>query len=199
MLIAVVVVVANFTVATCFTPRSIRASGMGTNSFGHHHFDGGETGPHLFDAWLAPAVVLRAALYARHDRPGHHGDVRLDGDLGRPDLPLRSAQRRLRTTAGRAQRPALDAEPIHSAATSGAGSSMARGYRWRSASVPPRSDRHSASSSASPRAICSGWVDLVFQRITDILQALPLLVLALVMTAALGPSLPNVIIALRFR
>jgi peptide/nickel transport system permease protein len=42
----------------------------------------------------------------------------------------------------------------------------------------------------------SGWVDLVFQRLTDILQALPLLVLALVMTAALGPSLPNVILAI---
>src|SRR5258708_23308708 len=42
----------------------------------------------------------------------------------------------------------------------------------------------------------SGWVDLVFQRITDILQALPLFVLALVVTAALGPSLPNVIIAI---
>jgi peptide/nickel transport system permease protein len=42
----------------------------------------------------------------------------------------------------------------------------------------------------------SGWVDLVFQRIADILQSLPLLVLALVMTAALGPSLPNVIIAI---
>jgi peptide/nickel transport system permease protein len=42
----------------------------------------------------------------------------------------------------------------------------------------------------------SGWVDLVFQRITDILQSLPLLVLALVMTAALGPSLPNLIIAI---
>jgi peptide/nickel transport system permease protein len=42
----------------------------------------------------------------------------------------------------------------------------------------------------------SGWVDLVFQRVTDILQALPLLVLALVMTAALGPSMPNVILAI---
>jgi peptide/nickel transport system permease protein len=42
----------------------------------------------------------------------------------------------------------------------------------------------------------SGWVDLVFQRVTDVLQALPLLVLALIMTAALGPSLPNVIIAI---
>ncbi len=42
----------------------------------------------------------------------------------------------------------------------------------------------------------SGWVDLVFQRIIDILQALPLLVLALVMSAALGPSLPNIIIAI---
>src|SRR6266702_3032136 len=38
----------------------------------------------------------------------------------------------------------------------------------------------------------SGWVDLVFQRVTDVLPALPLLVLALVMTAARGPSLPNV-------
>ncbi|WP_426612125.1 ABC transporter permease [Bradyrhizobium sp. McL0616] len=42
----------------------------------------------------------------------------------------------------------------------------------------------------------SGWVDLVFQRVSDVLQALPLLVLALIMTAALGPSLPNVIIAI---
>jgi peptide/nickel transport system permease protein len=42
----------------------------------------------------------------------------------------------------------------------------------------------------------SGWVDLVFQRLIDILQALPLLVLALVMTAALGPSLPNIIVAI---
>src|SRR5207342_746715 len=42
----------------------------------------------------------------------------------------------------------------------------------------------------------SGWVDLIFQRVSDILQALPLLVLALIMTAALGPSLPNVIIAI---
>src|ERR1700719_2821977 len=42
----------------------------------------------------------------------------------------------------------------------------------------------------------SGWIDLVFQRITDILQDLPLLVLALVMTAAVGTSLPNVILAI---
>src|SRR3974390_3255309 len=42
----------------------------------------------------------------------------------------------------------------------------------------------------------SGWVDLVFQRVTDILQALPLLVLALVMTAALGPTLPNAILSI---
>ena len=42
----------------------------------------------------------------------------------------------------------------------------------------------------------SGWVDLVVQRIIDIMQALPLLVLALVMSAALGPSLQNVILAI---
>jgi peptide/nickel transport system permease protein len=41
-----------------------------------------------------------------------------------------------------------------------------------------------------------GWVDLLVQRLIDILQALPLLVLALVMAAALGPSLKNTIIAI---
>ena len=41
-----------------------------------------------------------------------------------------------------------------------------------------------------------GWVDLVIQRISDMLQALPLLVLALVMAASLGPSLQNTIIAI---
>ena len=41
-----------------------------------------------------------------------------------------------------------------------------------------------------------GMVDLITQRLMDILQGLPLLVLALVMSAALGPSLPNVVIAI---
>jgi peptide/nickel transport system permease protein len=42
----------------------------------------------------------------------------------------------------------------------------------------------------------SGTVDLVIQRLIDIMQALPLLVLALVMSAALGPSVQNVILAI---
>ena len=41
-----------------------------------------------------------------------------------------------------------------------------------------------------------GVADLVTQRVMDILQGLPLLVLALVMSAVLGPSLGNVIIAI---
>src|SRR5262247_3437673 len=41
-----------------------------------------------------------------------------------------------------------------------------------------------------------GTVDLVTQRVLDILQGLPLLVLALVMAAALGPSIPNVVVAI---
>ncbi len=41
-----------------------------------------------------------------------------------------------------------------------------------------------------------GKIDLVTQRIMDILQGLPLLVLALVMSAALGPSIHNVVIAI---
>jgi peptide/nickel transport system permease protein len=41
-----------------------------------------------------------------------------------------------------------------------------------------------------------GWFDLAAQRLMDIMQALPLLVLALVMAASLGPSLENTIIAI---
>ena len=41
-----------------------------------------------------------------------------------------------------------------------------------------------------------GWYDLVVQRVMDMMQSLPLLVMALVMTAALGPSLENTIIAI---
>ncbi len=41
-----------------------------------------------------------------------------------------------------------------------------------------------------------GKTDLITQRVMDILQGLPLLVLALVMAAALGPSIQNVILAI---
>lgn len=41
-----------------------------------------------------------------------------------------------------------------------------------------------------------GKTDLITQRVMDVLQALPLLVLALVMSASLGPSIPNVIVAI---
>src|SRR5215470_11085992 len=41
-----------------------------------------------------------------------------------------------------------------------------------------------------------GWFDLMTKRIMDILQGLPLLVLAMVMAAALGPSIGNVIVAI---
>jgi len=41
-----------------------------------------------------------------------------------------------------------------------------------------------------------GWFDLLMQRLIDIMQALPLLVLALVMAASLGPSLENTVIAI---
>ncbi len=45
-------------------------------------------------------------------------------------------------------------------------------------------------------AYFGGKTDLLTQRFLDILQGLPLLVLALVMSAALGPSIENVIIAI---
>jgi peptide/nickel transport system permease protein len=45
-------------------------------------------------------------------------------------------------------------------------------------------------------AYFGGKTDLITQRFLDILQGLPLLVLALVMSAALGPSVENVVIAI---
>ncbi len=41
-----------------------------------------------------------------------------------------------------------------------------------------------------------GWYDLLVQRFIDMMQSLPLLVMALVMAASLGPSLTNTIIAI---
>lgn len=41
-----------------------------------------------------------------------------------------------------------------------------------------------------------GWFDLLMQRVIDIMQALPLLVMALLMAASLGPSLTNTVIAI---
>ena len=41
-----------------------------------------------------------------------------------------------------------------------------------------------------------GWFDLLVQRLLDIMQSLPLLVMAIVMAASLGPSLKNTIFAI---
>ena len=41
-----------------------------------------------------------------------------------------------------------------------------------------------------------GWFDLIVQRLAEIMQSLPLLVMALVITASLGPSLVNTIVAI---
>jgi peptide/nickel transport system permease protein len=43
-----------------------------------------------------------------------------------------------------------------------------------------------------------GWFDLIAQRVLEIMQSLPLLVLAIIMAAALGPSLHNTILAIAF-
>src|SRR3954451_18471568 len=47
-----------------------------------------------------------------------------------------------------------------------------------------------------PSGYFGGWYDLVVQRVMDMMQSLPLLVMALVMTAVLGPSLENTIVAI---
>lgn len=43
-----------------------------------------------------------------------------------------------------------------------------------------------------------GWFDLVSQRLLEVMQSLPLLVLAIIMAAALGPSMHNTILAIAF-
>ena len=43
-----------------------------------------------------------------------------------------------------------------------------------------------------------GWFDLITQRLLEMMQSLPLLVMAIIMAAALGPSLPNTIFAIAF-
>ena len=43
-----------------------------------------------------------------------------------------------------------------------------------------------------------GWFDLITQRFLEIMQSLPLLVMAIIMAAALGPSLRNTILAIAF-
>src|SRR5438094_8893593 len=42
-----------------------------------------------------------------------------------------------------------------------------------------------------------GWFDLISQRLLEVMQSLPLLVLAIIMAAALGPSLRNTILGIR--
>jgi len=43
-----------------------------------------------------------------------------------------------------------------------------------------------------------GWFDLITQRLLEMMQSLPLLVMAIIMAAALGPSMPNTIFAIAF-
>src|SRR5438552_1112756 len=145
--------------------------------------------------WLATAAVPGAALCARHHRPVHHGDLRLGRAVGRPDRPLRSAVGRFGAPPRRSRLAALAGhglfrprrlEPDHPWRPD-----LARGRHRldRARRIDRRTDR-------ARLRLSFRLGDLVFQRITDILQALPLLVLALVMSAALGPSLPNTIIAI---
>ncbi len=43
-----------------------------------------------------------------------------------------------------------------------------------------------------------GWFDLITQRLLEMMQSLPLLVMAIIMAAALGPSMQNTILAIAF-
>ena len=131
-------------------------------------------GAHATHGWRRLRLP-RAALCARHLRPDHHAAVR-DGRRCSADLiaALRPVHGEFRAPPRASELGALARHRIPRAATSGARSSTARGFRSPSASGPPRSAPPSASSSGSPPVIVGGRVDLVIQRVPDILQALPL-------------------------
>jgi len=56
--------------------------------------------------------------------------------------------------------------------------------------------RHGVVAVTGAAGYIGGWVDLLLQRVMDVMQALPLLVMAILMAASLGPSLRNTIIAI---
>ena len=73
---------------------------------------------------------------------------------------------------------------------------MARGFPSPSPSAPHSSAPASAPRLAARLGYVGGWFDLLVCWIAEIMQSLPLLVMALVITASLGPSLRNTIIAI---
>jgi hypothetical protein len=150
MLIAVVVVLANFTVDMLYavTRPAHPLHGLGGRLAAINYDSELKRAGAMRPAWLAQAGVPGATLYARHGRPVHHGDVRVGGGVCRPDLPLRSALTVDSAHALTRPTPCTGWEPTRLAATSGAGSSTARAFRSPSASARPRSARRSASSSA---------------------------------------------------
>ena len=150
-------------------------------------------GAHATHGWRR--LTFLPALRARYHRPLHHAAVRVDGDLRQSDrrfdpLTVDFAHRLASPSSAALDGNGSFGRDVWSRIVHGARISLAVGI----GSTALGSSIGVLIGLAS--GYLSGWVDLVFQRVTDMLQALPLLVLALVMTAALGPSLPNVILAI---
>ena len=127
------------------------------------------------------AVIMGLFLFARPSRR---------------TLPCTTRYRPMPRLRWRGRAGSTGSAPISWAATSTAASSTARASRSRCRPARWRSAARSASSSACCPGYLLGWFDLVTQRVLEMMQALPLLVLAIIMAAALGPSLHNTIIAI---
>ena len=190
MFIAVVVVSINFLIDMLYAvldPRIRYAELSAWRVIDHH--PGTATAEHRpRRKRMVEAAPSRRVASARRGRRGHHAGVRVRRDLRRSASPAyRSDRRPIRAISllppgdGHVLGADSMGRDIYSRIVYGARISLAVGI----GSTVLGCVFGVALGLAS--GYIGGWVDLIIQRMVDMLQALPLLVLALVMAASLGP------------
>ena len=156
-----------------------------------------------------PAVPDQGALVAAARAARERGVAapardRRPRDRGRVDLhrDLRAAGSRRTTRSPRARRRscrpagATSSAPTSSAATCSRACSTARGSRSRSRSCSSRSRSLIGGTLGAIAGYFGGIVDGFVMRSADLVFAFPAIILAMVVTAALGPTVRNAVLAL---
>ena len=194
MFIAVVVVSVNFLVDMAVRACSIRASstrndGPPSAVIDHDAPSLRRRGANVASTgWARVAVLRRAAIRWAPSARVIMIAVRADRAVRRPDRApsIRSPPTPRASLARPAATHMLGADfmgrDMSRRIVYGARISLAVGVGATALGCMHRRDDR-----ARRRAIFGGWFDLIVQRLMDIMQSLPLLVMALVMAAALGP------------